>query len=420
LTLSTRLRFTARLTALFEAAAAAKGFSSLTRHDEEAHTEEVPQASQLDETVNTQDQVTAHDVVETIQDEEQDTTQQPGEVASRSTSEQDVSGTLKRNTDTSKSLDSNEESTGQPNDPVNYSATHPEGDELLESEILHEDHGFNKLKEEDDLIDYFEDEENEAADSGRSSTVHGDTPAEGIRHQRPPYQQDFVLPNGADAVFDNDEANRDVLEFNTLQQASAAPSPKPDISLVAQSSANENSLTAQNGELGVEAPNGEGAEPSTSTKYTSSVSSHPQQQNSLDMFDEKDFNDVASAANIEALGADHMPLHDLHEEDDFNEFDGDEWYGDDPVRSTTTAGDKTLVNVNEATGGENKAEEEEYDDFDATITWDEEDGTSLPQKKSESPLGKRNFDEHAEGLSEGEFDQGMHKLLSAMMMIIPY
>jgi hypothetical protein len=146
LTLSTRLRFTARLTALFEAAAAAIGFSSLTRHDEEDHTEEVPQASQLDETVNTQDQVTAHDVVETIQDEEQDTTQQPGEVASRSTSEQDVSGTLKRNTDTSKSLDSNEESTGQPNDPVNYSATHPEGDELLESEILHEDHGFNKLK----------------------------------------------------------------------------------------------------------------------------------------------------------------------------------------------------------------------------------------------------------------------------------
>jgi hypothetical protein len=365
-------------------------------------------------------------LAEAFEDEGQGASWQPSEVVSRSVSGHGLSGLPEESAATSQSADDDEGNNAQSNKTAKNSIAHAEGHETheeLESEHLREDHGTSKPVEEgEDFIDYFEDEEEELAGSGRSSTVHGDpspTVLGDNQQQRLSDQHEFGLTNGIDHILGNDETNHELLESDTLKQNPADLSFKPDVSRTAQPSVNEDSPAAQNGETAVEAGAGHGEELSNSANHISEGFS--QQQSSLSTADENFMNPLAGSADMETVGVDPTTLYDQDAEDDLNDFDGiDEWHGDDTLGSTAVAGDTTYLNLNDVTEGKNGAEEEDDDEFDATITWDEENEVSLPQKKPESPLGKRNFDEHAEGLSEGEFDQGKCKRSSAVGIILSY
>jgi hypothetical protein len=391
LTLKTRLRFAARLSSLFEAADAAKGFSMLSEHNEEHHDNNVAVNKQgfgetKHENAETEG-LDAHDGNWDTEPVNLDVNQHKSFIEAESLD----------TIETDERLESSHaaERISKDEQNVEHVDAHVESTELANTlEDVEENPA--KALEEGDLIDYLDDDEKDLEDSGRSSTIEGDS-AQQESGQFSSFLDllDFTLTECIDTVPDG--SNNVAEPTNTTQEETLAVAGTNEKNLRDQTEV-ESSTVHQNGDNSED----------LATHNSGAVLQSEKEgdiPNSNEFPQEQDY-DGSEEVNGEYNDNDETPVEGGLADD----YDGsDEWQGEEETEAPNLVGnDPEGKALDYSAHRVDNGGEAEHDEFEINIGWDDEEEEHEPHNKPESPLGKRSFDEHAEGVADDEYDQGKY------------
>lgn len=366
LTLKTRNRFVARLHSLSQAAEAAQGYGEITSQpltalrtvvleEEEEESDEIPFTeglSTIEEGIETSEFVEdASDPKEPLLAQEEVAHLDTDNKLSQVNQEFVLQEHIELNQPTAERADPEQEP--QAIDLATHTGALPITEEHVTIEEI-------VPNEEDDLIDYSDDELEPHEESTRSSTVKDDDS-----------NPSSVIAAG---------------EANDNETSSSTAHPDGDTNHDFSKAPNEvvTSLEA------------DGVDP-----FAGDALEHiPSDHEFVSALDETTYElpTVVEVSGGDIDAVDHSGDGEEHEQN------AEDWYGEEPEADFEQVEEVLKLLPNDSVAIEEAANEVDEDQ----INW-EDDDEAPTQNKSDSPLGKRTFDEHAEGVEDNAFDQGMSK-----------
>jgi hypothetical protein len=408
LTLKTRRRFAARLSFLFEAADAAKGFTTLNGPNGQ-HRDNVGSVDEQDLSRPKYETVESRDFGNEFESRENwDTEAAEADVIREELFVEAETAGTNDSEETFEPSYAPKTASSNGSEIEHVDPTHVEPTEVINAEEDVDEDKVEKELEDGDLIDYLDEVEEEGfADSGRSSTIEGDSAqVESGQFSNSSDELDLALTGTIETLLD--DSNGIANTIDAAQPDNAGGLKALSASRNAPAIINENTLQRQaQEETPVAIENIEKLDDSA----TEALMANAQLGKEEDILQSNEL--LLESENTDFEKTNILPEDQSSPEEGVvdDENGSNEWHGEETTVSQNEVADEPDTNVIEdpADLGHDSGEVQ-HDEFEINIGWDDEEEELEPYNKSESPLGKRNFDEHAEGVADGKYDQGKFKI----------